>query len=119
MISNEYPVNMEEAKIVVGNNKKLFIELMQIFINICDEHIDEIQNSINRMDCEKLESSSHSLKSALKSISAEQACQLAFELEKQGKAREIVKPDIYLEDLKGEISRIKLFFNTGEWEKQF
>jgi PAS domain S-box-containing protein len=71
-------------------------EVVEVFIDDYPRLIDNLQQSFEEGDCDTFMRSAHSLKGMLKNFRAETAAEIAFDLEKKGKATDLqgVRADI-------------------------
>jgi PAS domain S-box-containing protein len=71
-------------------------EVVEVFIDDYPRLLDNLQQSFEEGDCDTFMRSAHSLKGMLKNFRAETAAEIAFDLEKKGKAADIqgVRADI-------------------------
>jgi HPt (histidine-containing phosphotransfer) domain-containing protein len=71
-------------------------EVVEVFIDDYPRLLDNLQQSFEEGDCDTFMRSAHSLKGILKNFRAETAAEIAFDLEKKGKAADIqgVRADI-------------------------
>ncbi|OVE79862.1 hypothetical protein BVY01_01345, partial [bacterium I07] len=65
----------------------------------------------------QIERKAHSLKGTVASFGAMRAYDLAYELESMGRSSATERRTEVYEQLKVEMAHLKLFFGTGEWEK--
>jgi PAS domain S-box-containing protein len=71
-------------------------EVVEVFVDDYPRLLDNLQQSFEEGDCDTFMRSAHSLKGMLKNFRAETAAEIAFDLEKKGKAADLqgVRADI-------------------------
>ena len=115
-ITQKPDVDLSRAMETVDGDKDLLKELVHQLMEEYPGRLGEIQSTIDQDEPEKLERTAHSFKGAIGNFGAQNAYDLAFELEILGKDQQLVKASEVLVRLKEEMGRIDSYFSTGQWE---
>jgi HPt (histidine-containing phosphotransfer) domain-containing protein len=78
-------LNVQVALDRIGGDEELLVDIAAVFLTEYPELLQEIENAVASADAELLQRSAHTLKGSLLAIGAEDAAQLALELETQGR----------------------------------
>jgi HPt (histidine-containing phosphotransfer) domain-containing protein len=82
-------IDWDRAFETVGGDRQLLLELIKVFLAERETMMGEIASAIKSVDAKELRRSAHSLKGALIYLGAQQAANLASELETIGKNNEL------------------------------
>ncbi len=85
MTQQSSPVDMTEALEIMGDDMELLQECFDDFVRDSSELLANINEAIDANDASSLDSTAHRLKGSLKYLAAQQAADIAYELEKMGK----------------------------------
>ena len=88
------------------NDRGLFKELVEIFVNDYPQMINTLRTSLKALDAETFSRTAHSLKGMLRNFQAETAADTAFDLEKKGKQGELDGTDAILENLAAQLDEV-------------
>jgi two-component system sensor histidine kinase/response regulator len=88
------------------NDRGLFKELVEIFVNDYPHMIDSLRKSLKDTDAKTFSRTAHSLKGMLRNFRAEAAADTAFDLEKRGKQGELDGTDQIIENLAGQLDEV-------------
>jgi PAS domain S-box-containing protein len=99
--------NREEALERIEGDEELLNEIVGLYLDDCPEIVFRIEEAVKGEDSESLERAAHNLKGALKNLGADASSEIAEELERCGRERDLggVK-DLY-ERLKIELEHLK------------
>lgn len=118
-MSDKPPLEVEKSKEIVDGDIPLFEELLKAFVENSTLQLNEIGNAIRGEDAEKVRFFSHQLKSACKSLAAEEAAVVAYTLERKGMNGEFKDmPDLF-EELIHRVNEIGSYYSTGQWKEDF
>jgi CheY-like chemotaxis protein len=81
-------------------------EVVEVFIEDYPRLFDNLQQSFEEGDCDTFMRSAHSLKGMLKNFKAETAAEIAFDLEKKGKAADLQGVQAVIDRLAAHISEV-------------
>lgn len=84
--TNYNVVDEQQLLARVGNNGKHLCTLLDIFLSLYSEQLEQIKNAIDEADAEALYHSAHKFKGSVKNFSAEAAAEAAEALEILGRA---------------------------------
>jgi len=93
----------------VQNDKELFFELLDIFINDFQGKRQALEEAMGKKDHLAVEHVSHFLKGSCGNISAGSLKDIFSELEKKGRANEAVDSEKYLEDIDQNFEKLMTF----------
>ncbi len=81
-------------------------EVVEVFLSDCPRLIDDLRRAHKESDSDTLMRAAHSLKGMLKNLQAEPAAEVAFVLEKQGKADNFDGVSETIDDLAGQVAEV-------------
>lgn len=113
------PLEVEKSKEIVDGDIPLFEELLAAFVETSPLQLEQIHDAAQKKDAEKVRFFSHQLKSACKSLAAEEAALVAYTLESKGKDGDINDLSALLEELAHRIEEIGSYYSTGRWKEDF
>ncbi len=90
------------------NDRQLFQELVEIFLNDFPQMLDTLRDSLMNADAETFKRTAHSLKGMLRNFQAESAAETAFELEQIGDRGKLDGADQVVDSLAGELDDVAL-----------
>ena len=90
----------------VDDDIELLQELLEIFEEDAQVHIDAMRAAASAADAVQLEKSAHSLKGSSYNMSAARLADLALELEKAGRAGELEGTGEKIDELEAELHRV-------------
>lgn len=91
----------------VGGDKSLLAEMLRIFLVDCEELWRQIRRAVSEGNGETLQSSAHTLKGMLGTVSASAACSVALELENMGRNGCLEGADQLLHSMDRELRKLK------------
>ncbi len=91
----------------VGDDEELCLEMIAIFLEDVPELLAALQAALQNSDAVTAEREAHSLKGAAAAVGATRLRDLAFELEKNGKAGELDKMKALIGELGARIEEFK------------
>lgn len=94
----------QKAMSVVENDKDLFNELFQIFLEDKDNTFSQIESALQENKSEIVERSAHSLKGALSNLGATTAVESAYTLEKLAHSNDALSIKAAFDELKNQIN---------------
>ena len=89
-----------------ANDRPLFQELVEIFINDYPRMLDTLRQSLQSTDAKTLSRTAHSLKGMLRNFEAEAAAESAFELEQIGRQGKLDGADRMVDSLAGQLDEV-------------
>ncbi len=116
MIEEHKLIDMEELMEIMDGDKELLLDCFDEFLSSMPESLAEIQSSIEQGDASGLDESAHKLKGSLKYMAAEQAADIAYQLEAMGKEQNLVSANDTFKTLREECEKVKAFmvhYKTG------
>jgi len=116
MKNSNSPINFDQAMKITGNDINLFESLLDVFLNIKSDYIQDIKNSVLERDSQKLQMSAHRAKSGLVSLGAEDASQYAYEMELMGKKSLFNNISEIFEIFEKELILIEKYIKKKQWE---
>jgi two-component system, sensor histidine kinase and response regulator len=81
-------------------------EVVEVFLDDYPRLLDNLRRSFNEGDCDTFMRSAHSLKGMLKNFRAENAAEVAFDLEKKGKEADLSGVQADIESLAAQIAEV-------------
>ena len=118
-MSDKSPLEVETSKEIVDGDILLLEELLAAFVENSSLQLEQIGNAIQGEDAEKVRFFSHQLKSACKSLAAEEAAVVAYTLERKGENGDFKDmPDLF-EELTHRVDEIGSYYSTGRWKADF
>lgn len=106
MQAAENVINKEELLERVDNDYELLKELISIFIEELPQQLRDIEGAINNQDSEKLRTSAHRLKGAVGNLAAEEAYEIAAQMELLGSRGELSSARYLYSDLKKQLKSV-------------
>jgi two-component system sensor histidine kinase/response regulator len=88
------------------NDRSLFKELVEIFVNDYPQMLNALRKSLEAFDAKTFSRTAHSLKGMLRNFQAEAVAETAFDLEKRGKQGELDGTGQIIENLAGQIDEV-------------
>jgi PAS domain S-box-containing protein len=88
------------------NDRSLFKELVEIFVNDYPQMLNTLRTSLKALDAKTFSRTAHSLKGMLRNFQAEAAAETAFDLEKRGKLGELDGAEQIIEGLAGQLEEV-------------
>jgi len=111
-INSESPANLSRLIKLLGGNKNDLLEIVKEFLSYYPSILNEISISINPVDFNKLEKSSHKLKGSLSNFDAKKAYQIAFQLEMHGKEKNSENLNTLFLNLNQEMDSLRAFMEN-------
>ncbi len=99
-------IDRESLLEIVGQDEGLLRELAGLFLADKPRLMAEIQDSVTRGDCAKLDRAAHTLKGSVGNFGARHAAQLAARLEKMGRDKNLQGAAEAFAELDKEIARV-------------
>jgi CheY-like chemotaxis protein len=88
------------------DDHSLFKELVEIFVNDYPQMLTSLRESLKAIDDETFTRTAHSLKGMLRNFQAEDAADVAFDLEKKGKQGELDGTDQVIDNLADKLEEV-------------
>jgi len=88
------------------NDRSLFKELVEIFVNDYPQMLNTLRTSLKALDAKTFSRAAHSLKGMLRNFQAEAAADTAFDLERRGKQGELDGTEQIIESLAGQLEEV-------------
>ncbi len=85
----DHVLNVEELYERVAGDEELLQEIIELFMEDYQEHLDNINTAIATNDAEALTKAAHTLKGAVATFAAAKAKDAAFVLEKMGRNNDL------------------------------
>ena len=92
---------------MVGGDKELLDELLNMFIADYPKKIEEIEKAIKNKNFEMLREIAHSLKGASGNLGLTEIYELCLKLENMGKEKDLSNAEDVLDRLKEELSKLR------------
>jgi PAS domain S-box-containing protein len=113
---------LDEALLMsrVDNDPQLLRDLVSLFLEECPRLVDDIRAALDRKDAKAAERGAHSLKGCTSNLAAQMASEAALKLERLARAGDLVDAESVLQELKGQLERLKptLLAVQAETEKR-
>jgi HPt (histidine-containing phosphotransfer) domain-containing protein len=106
MQAAENVINKEELMERVDGDYELLKELISIFIEELPQQLRDIEGAINNQDSDKLRKSAHRLKGAVGNLAAEEAYEIAAQMELLGSRGELSSARYLYSDLKKQLKSV-------------
>ncbi len=100
-------IDMEKALDIVGGDKELLRELLEMFLKDCPEKIRGLEQAIRDKDDKVLSEVAHSLKGASGNLRLTKIYELCLALENKGKEKDMSDAPKMLNELKEHISKLR------------
>jgi len=112
-------LDLSNAIRAVDGDKELLKSLADEFLDDVPERLDEIRGLIECGNARQLERSAHSLKGSVISFGAQNAYELAQQLETMGREAQMEGACIILDKLTNEMKMIQVHFDRPDWARNF
>ncbi len=109
---NKPTIDLNNAMMRFGDDKKFFKEMLWEFLQYVPEQVKSLDEAIKAGDIDKIKFCSHTIKGAAGNLSAEELFSIAFLIESKAKAKDILKINELMENLKLEILNLNEFIKT-------
>ena len=106
------PLDIQRALEQLGNDRELFDEALEVFINTIPALVAELQLAVSNADSGQLQAAAHNLKGAASNICAKPIHRAAQRLEEMGKQNEFQEGASVLVDLQEHLDRLREFAPT-------
>jgi len=103
----EGPIDLHSFKTWISSNEDFIKELLQMFLDIVDETLQDIHSAIIENNSSNLDSYAHKLQGTASSIFAVKVSTIAYELELKGKSENLTGADEIFKNLQIEINIAK------------
>lgn len=108
-INSDTPANLSRLIKLLGGNKADLLEIIEEFLSYYPSILSEIESTIEPVDFDMLERSSHKLKGSLSNFDAKKAFTIAFDMEKIGREKKQTDIRKIFNDLQIEMDILKVF----------
>lgn len=116
-MDNSYtPIDFKKAMNITGNNTELFESLLEVFLNVKNNYIQDIKQAASDKNAKELQISAHRAKSGLGSIGAVNASLYAYEMELMGKKSIFRNVSEIIEIFEKELISIEFYVKNKQWE---
>ncbi|RLA94835.1 MAG: hypothetical protein DRG69_04520 [Deltaproteobacteria bacterium] len=85
MQGRPFPMNVEKAMKMVGGDKELLKELLELFLSDYPAKVSQIREAMERRDKKTLQEVAHALKGACANLALEGVYELSLKMEKEAK----------------------------------
>ena len=109
------PIDFIKAMEITDNDIDLFESLMEVFLEIKSEYIQNISNAVLTRNSKKLQASAHQAKSGLSSIGATTASHFALKMEQMGKNSDFDNIVEIVEVFEKELILIEKYAEEKKW----
>jgi histidine phosphotransfer protein HptB len=106
------PINLEHLRQLSEGDTEFELELLQVFVEDTQSHLDTAINAIAANDYKTLEREVHQIKGASGNVGAEAMQALALVLERQAQKEELINPSDFIAQLEEYLSQVKVFMTT-------
>jgi histidine phosphotransfer protein HptB len=103
------PINLEHLHQLSEGDTDFELELLQVFVEDTQSHLDAVRSAIATNDYLTLEREAHQIKGASGNVGAEMMQALARELERQAQTQELIDPSDSLSKLEQYLNQVKTF----------
>lgn len=103
---------------LIDGDTEFLKELAELFNTDYPQKLAEISRAIEEKDFKVLDKIGHSLKGASGIIGLSRVSELAFEIEKMGRAEKVEDIDKIYQELDEELGRFKEFVSEPGWEEE-
>ena len=110
------PVDWQVARTLTGGDDALLDELLELFPEESEKHLEAIRIAIEQGDGPSLTRSAHTLKSSAKLFGAARLAARALEMETLGQSSSTGEAEARLQDLQTETSRVIAALKLGRPE---
>ncbi len=100
-------LNREKLQLIFGDDTEYMYKFLRSFLDICPGYMADVRAAAEAKDAEGLATTAHRLHSALESLQADAACEVAAYLEKLARAGHLESVPEVMKDLEAEIDRLK------------
>lgn len=105
----EGPIDIAEVMEILDGDKELLIECFDEFLSDMPQMLAEIQSAIEQKNALNLGEAAHKLKGSLRYMAADQAADIACQLEIMGKQQNLELSDDMFKTLSYECEKVKEF----------
>jgi histidine phosphotransfer protein HptB len=103
------PINLEHLRQLSEGDTEFELELLQVFVEDTQSHLDAAISAIAANDYKTLEREVHQIKGASGNVGAEAMQALALVLEQQAQKEELINPSDFIVQLKEYLNQVKAF----------
>jgi HPt (histidine-containing phosphotransfer) domain-containing protein len=107
--SHEPPIDWEHLHQISENNSEFELELLQIFVEDAQSHIEATTTAINSSDFLRFEQEAHHLKGSSANVGAVGMSLTAQKLEQLARSKERIGTSDLISELEESVSRIQAF----------
>lgn len=111
-INSDSPANLSGLIKLLGGSKDDLLEIVKEFLSYYPSILTEINLSLNPVDFDRLEKSSHKLKGSLSNFDAKKAYQIALQLEMHGKEKNSEDLNALFLNLNREMDNLRVFMEN-------
>jgi signal transduction histidine kinase/CheY-like chemotaxis protein/HPt (histidine-containing phosphotransfer) domain-containing protein len=109
-----YPVDLGAALPRVGNNRKLFKELMQYLVDEIPSYLEHLTQAVNSQNGEALKREAHKIKGAAAALNADAVKDVAYQLELKGQNKNFAQTKELLGEMETELGELKAYYLAFE-----
>lgn len=106
-LQDNSPINLEHLRQLSDGDAEFELELLQVFVEDTQSHLEAARNAIATNDCKTIEREVHQIKGASANVGAQVMQVLALELEKQAQKQELINPTEIISQLEQHLSQVK------------
>ena len=103
------PINLEHLHQLSDGDTDFELELLQVFVEDTQSHLDAARSAIATNDYRTLEREVHQIKGASGNVGAQSMQVLALALEQQAQKQELINPTEIVSQLEQQLSQVKAF----------
>lgn len=118
-MSDKAPLEVQKSLEIVDGDLELLEELLGYFAENSEEQLRKISEFFKQGDSENVRFYAHQLKSACKSLAAEDAAAVAYTIEKNGAEGDLSGLPPLMDELVREVERVGAYYRTGRWKRDF
>ncbi len=110
-MDDKQAIDFEEVMEVMDDDEELLKECFDYFLANLPKVLKKIRASVDTRDATTLDKSAHKIKGTLRYLAANQAADVASQLEAMGKENKLADAEQTLQALEDECERVKAFIN--------
>jgi signal transduction histidine kinase/CheY-like chemotaxis protein len=111
----ESPVHLSTALSNVDGDHAILAEVVEVFLQDCPQQLAQLREAISSGEAKRTERVAHGLKSVVGLFGAQQAYNLAYELEVLGRMDQLEEASTVLKQLERALEQITTFFAKPDW----
>ena len=115
-IATKDPVDLSVLEEIVGDDKKVVKELVDLFLDNSSDRIQTLNEAVNQKDAKSIEKEAHAFKGASGGIGASELYGLCLKLESAGEDRNFQEAKHIISTLENEFDRVAIRCEFSQYD---